>query len=35
MIHAEQECSAVTGAGLAEGVDWLVADIAARIYLLD
>jgi len=29
-----QSCSAVTGKGLAEGVEWLVNDIASRIYLL-
>jgi len=28
-------CSAVTGAGLAAGIDWLVQDIANRIYLRD
>ena len=28
-------CSAVDGSGLLEGFDWLVKDIAARIYLLD
>lgn len=27
-------CSAVTGAGLAEGVDWIVQDIAARIFVM-
>ena len=27
-------CSAVTGQGLSEGLDWLVQDIASRIYLL-
>ncbi|ELR17337.1 ADPribosylation factor, putative [Acanthamoeba castellanii str. Neff] len=30
-----QSCSAVTGEGLAEGVEWLVNDIASRIYMLD
>ena len=29
-IHS---CSAVTGLGLAEGVDWIVADIASRIFI--
>mmetsp|Transcript_36590 Transcript_36590/g.90059 ORF Transcript_36590/g.90059 Transcript_36590/m.90059 type:complete len:185 (+) Transcript_36590:199-753(+) len=28
-------CSAVTGEGLVEGVDWIVSDIASRIYMLD
>lgn len=28
-------CSAVDGRGLLEGFDWLVKDIAARIYLLE
>lgn len=28
-------CSAVTGDGLLEGFDWLVQDIACRIYMLD
>ncbi|DBA01564.1 TPA: hypothetical protein N0F65_011535 [Lagenidium giganteum] len=28
-------CSAVTGDGLIPGVDWLVADIASRIFLLE
>ena len=27
-------CSAVTGEGLAEGMDWLVDDIASRIFML-
>jgi ADP-ribosylation factor-like protein 2 len=27
-------CSAVTGEGLAEGMDWLVEDIASRIFML-
>jgi ADP-ribosylation factor-like protein 2 len=26
-------CSAVTGQGLAEGIDWIVADIASRIFI--
>ncbi|KAF1333508.1 Adp-ribosylation factor-like protein 2, partial [Globisporangium splendens] len=28
-------CSAVTGAGLLEGIDWLVVDIASRIFLME
>ncbi|GLE05939.1 hypothetical protein PINS_up021566 [Pythium insidiosum] len=28
-------CSAVTGDGLIDGIDWLVADIASRIFLLE
>ncbi|KAH0917127.1 hypothetical protein HID58_024787 [Brassica napus] len=28
-------CSAYTGEGLLEGFDWLVQDIASRIYMLD
>ena len=28
-------CSAMTGAGLQEGMEWIVADIAARIYMMD
>lgn len=28
-------CSAVTGEGLVEGVDWIVKDIANRIFLMD
>ena len=30
-----QSCSAYTGAGLADGVEWLVKDIASRIYMYD
>jgi hypothetical protein len=30
-----QACSAVTGAGLVEGVEWLVSDIASRIFMLE
>mmetsp|Transcript_50797 Transcript_50797/g.119057 ORF Transcript_50797/g.119057 Transcript_50797/m.119057 type:complete len:185 (-) Transcript_50797:25-579(-) len=30
-----QSCSAVTGAGLLEGMDWVVGDVASRIYMLD
>jgi len=30
-----QSCSAVTGSGLLDGVDWIVSDIAARIFMLD
>lgn len=29
-----QPCSAVTGQGLVEGLDWMVQDIASRIFLL-
>lgn len=29
-----QTCSAVTGQGLVEGLDWMVEDIASRIFLL-
>lgn len=28
-------CSAMTGAGLLEGFDWVVGDIASRIYMFD
>ena len=28
-------CSAVTGAGLLPAFDWLVADVASRVYLMD
>lgn len=28
-------CSAVTGAGLLDGFDWIVSDISSRIYLLE
>jgi ADP-ribosylation factor-like protein 2 len=28
-------CSAMTGAGLLEGFDWMVGDIASRIYMFD
>jgi ADP-ribosylation factor-like protein 2 len=27
-------CSAVTGSGLAEGMDWMVSDISSRIFML-
>jgi len=27
-------CSAVTGDGLIEGIDWVVTDIASRIFML-
>ncbi len=30
-----EACSAVTGKGLLEGVDWIVNDIASRIFMLD
>lgn len=29
-----QACSAVTGQGLEQGIDWMVQDIASRIFLL-
>eukprot|EP00040_Diaphanoeca_grandis_P018084 m.95061 g.95061 ORF g.95061 m.95061 type:complete len:185 (-) comp26783_c0_seq2:29-583(-) len=32
---AIQGCSAVTGANLLEGMDWIVDDIASRIYLME
>ncbi|CAG8695525.1 7519_t:CDS:2 [Ambispora leptoticha] len=32
---AIQACSAVTGENLLVGMDWIVGDIASRIYLLD
>ena len=28
-------CSAMTGVGLQEGMEWIVGDIAARIYMMD
>lgn len=28
-------CSAVNGSGLLEGFQWMVQDVASRIYLLD
>lgn len=28
-------CSGVTGVGVAKGLDWVVKDIAARIYMFD
>jgi ADP-ribosylation factor-like protein 2 len=30
-----EACSAFTGAGLANGVDWLIQDIASRIFMHD
>ena len=30
-----QACSAVTGEGLLGGVEWIVSDIASRIFMLD
>ena len=30
-----QPCSAVTGEGLVEGIDWIVKDIADRVYMFD
>ncbi|CAB4484652.1 unnamed protein product [Rhizophagus irregularis] len=32
---AIQACSAVTGENLLRGMDWIVGDIASRIYLLE
>ena len=29
-----QPCSAVEGAGLAKGVDWMVSEVASRLFLL-
>ena len=28
-------CSAMTGVGLQSGMEWIVGDIAARIYMMD
>lgn len=28
-------CSAVTGSGLIDGIDWLVCDVASRIFLME
>ena len=33
--HHVQKCSAVTGNGLMKGMDWIVADIASRIFMLE
>mmetsp|Transcript_18133 Transcript_18133/g.25249 ORF Transcript_18133/g.25249 Transcript_18133/m.25249 type:complete len:185 (+) Transcript_18133:160-714(+) len=33
--HRVQKCSAVTGEGLVEGVDWIVSDVASRIFMLE
>jgi ADP-ribosylation factor-like protein 2 len=30
-----QSCSAVTGEGLLPGIDWIVQDIASRIFMLE
>ena len=30
-----EACSAVSGHGLLKGVEWIVGDIAARIFMLD
>lgn len=30
-----QACSAVSGKGLLDGIDWMVNDIASRIFMLD
>ncbi len=32
---ASQGCSAFTGAGLLEGISWVVGDVAARVYTFD
>jgi ADP-ribosylation factor-like protein 2 len=29
-----QSCSAVTGQGLATGIDWIISDIATRVFIL-
>jgi ADP-ribosylation factor-like protein 2 len=29
-----RHCSAVTGEGLVEGMDWIVDDISSRIFML-
>lgn len=43
-LHSEQfstrhwsiiSCSAFTGDGLLDGIDWLVQDIASRIFLME
>jgi ADP-ribosylation factor-like protein 2 len=28
-------CSAVTGEGLVNGIDWIVSDVASRIFMMD
>ncbi|EFC49396.1 ARF/SAR family small GTPase [Naegleria gruberi] len=33
-IHVER-CSAITGEGISEGIDWIVDDIANRIFLME
>ncbi|KAG2389171.1 hypothetical protein C9374_014571 [Naegleria lovaniensis] len=33
-IHVER-CSAITGEGIAKGIDWIVDDIANRIFLME
>ena len=33
--HSLQDCSGVTGAGLGDGVDWMVHDISCRILQVD
>lgn len=30
-----QPCSAVTGDGLVDGIDWMVKDIASRIFMME
>ena len=32
--HSPQGCSAVEGAGLVEGVDWIVSEVASRMFLM-
>lgn len=33
--HKVVACSAITGSGLPKAVDWMVADVRSRIYMLD
>ena len=28
-------CSAITGAGLLQGIDWMVQDVKERIFMMD
>jgi hypothetical protein len=35
MADTMQGCSAFTGAGLLEGITWVVGDVAARVYTFD
>ena len=30
-----QPCSAVTGSGLVDGIDWINRDVGSRIFMLD